>query len=72
MNTHEIDYTIYGEEMQYVEIELDPHETVIAEPGSFMMMDEDIEMRTIFGDGTGQDKGLFGKMMSAGKKGSYW
>lgn len=68
MNTHEIDYKIYGEEMQYVEIELDPMETVIAEPGSFMMMDEDIEMRTIFGDGTGQDTSIFGKMMSAGKR----
>ena len=68
MNTHEIDFRIFGEEMQYVEIELDPHETVIAEPGSFMMMDEDIEMRTIFGDGSGQEEGLWGKMLSAGKR----
>jgi uncharacterized protein (AIM24 family) len=54
MQAHEIDYHIYGEEMQYVEIELDPQEVVIAEAGSFMMMDNGIQMQTIFGDGTGQ------------------
>ena len=54
---HEIDYLIRGEEMQCVEIELDPNETAVAEAGSFMMMDDGIEMQTIFGDGTGQDKG---------------
>ena len=48
MNAHEIDYHIYGEEMQYVEIELDPQEAVVAEAGSFMMMDQDIKMDTIF------------------------
>ena len=45
---HEIDYKIFGEELQYVEIELDPQETVIGEPGGFMMMDADIQMNTIF------------------------
>ena len=65
---HEIDYKIIGEEMQCVEIELDPDETAIAESGSFMMMDDGIEMQTIFGDGTGQQKGLLGKLMSAGKR----
>jgi len=44
MNSHEIDYRIYGEEMQYVEIELDPNEGVIAEAGSFMMMDDGIKI----------------------------
>ena len=68
MQAHEIDYQIFGEEMQFVEIELDPHETVIAEPGSFLMMDEDIEMKTIFGDGTGQDEGMMGKIFGAGKR----
>ncbi len=48
---HEIDYKIYGEEMQYVEVELDPGETAIAESGAFMMMDDGIQMETIFGDG---------------------
>lgn len=66
--THEIDYKIFGEEMQCVEIELDPNETAIAESGSFMMMDDGIQMQTIFGDGTGQEKGFFGKLMSAGKR----
>ncbi len=70
MNAHEIDYQIYGEEMQFVEIELDPMETVIAEAGSFMMMDEGIELATIFGDGSHseQNKGLWGKVLSAGKR----
>jgi uncharacterized protein (TIGR00266 family) len=68
MKSHEIDYKIYGEELQCVEVELDPDETAIAESGSFMMMNEDIEMSTIFGDGTGQDKGFMGKIFSAGKR----
>ncbi|MEM1325452.1 MAG: TIGR00266 family protein [Bacteroidota bacterium] len=69
MNAHEIDYRIYGEEMQFVEIELDPMETVIAESGSFMMMEQGIEMETIFGDGSSSRQGgLLGKMMSAGKR----
>lgn len=65
---HEIDYKIYGEEMQYVEIELDPQETAIAESGAFMMMDDGIQMETIFGDGSKQQQGFMGKLMSAGKR----
>ncbi|HEX8548746.1 MAG TPA: TIGR00266 family protein [Cytophagaceae bacterium] len=65
---HEIDYKIFGEEMQYVEIELDPQETVIGEPGSFMMMDQEIQMQTIFGDGAQSQGGLMGKLFSAGKR----
>src|SRR5215207_1472394 len=65
---HEIDYKILGEEMQCVEIELDPEETAIAESGSFMMMDDGIQIATIFGDGTNQQKGFLGKLMSAGKR----
>ncbi|MBC8033816.1 MAG: TIGR00266 family protein [Chitinophagaceae bacterium] len=72
MNTranHEIDYKIYGEEMQYVEVELDPSETAVAESGSFMMMDDGIEMQTVFGDGSQQQNGgIFGKLLSAGKR----
>ena len=68
MNADEIDYQIFGEEMQFVEIELDPDETVVAEPGSFLMMDEDIEMRTIFGDGSGKEQGMFEKILGAGKR----
>jgi len=65
---HEIDYKIYGEEMQYVEIELDPNETAIAESGAFMMMDDGIQMATMFGDGSKPQQALLGKLMSAGKR----
>ncbi len=68
MNAHEIDYRIFGEEMQYVEIELDPQEGVVAESGSFMMMNADVKMNTIFGDGSNQEQGLLGKIFSAGKR----
>lgn len=66
---HEIDYKIFGEELQFVEIELDPNETAIAESGAFMMMDNGIEMQTIFGDGSQQQSaGFLGKILSAGKR----
>lgn len=68
ISNHEIDYHVYGEEMQYVEVELDPNETAIAEPGAFMMMDEGIQMQTIFGDGSQQQGGLLNKLFSAGKR----
>jgi uncharacterized protein (TIGR00266 family) len=67
-SNHEIDYRIVGEEMQYVEVELDPNETAIAEAGSFMFMDDGIEMQTIFGDGSSQNQGIMGKLFSAGKR----
>lgn len=66
---HEIDYKIYGEEMQYVDIELDPGETAMAESGAFMMMDDGIQMQTIFGDGSQKNSGgIMRKLMSAGKR----
>ncbi|MBT8234637.1 MAG: TIGR00266 family protein [Bacteroidia bacterium] len=68
MSAHDIDYQIFGEEMQYVEIELDPQEAVVAEAGSFMMMDTGIKMDTIFGDGSNQTSGVLGKIFSAGKR----
>ncbi len=68
MNSHEIDYQIFGEEMQSVEIELDPQETVVAEAGSFMYMHDGIEMQTIFGDGSQANQGFLGKLVSAGKR----
>ncbi|MBV4356482.1 TIGR00266 family protein [Pinibacter aurantiacus] len=69
ISNHEIDYRIYGEEMQYVEIELDPGETAIGESGAFMMMEDGIQMQTIFGDGSQQQgNGLLGKLFSAGKR----
>lgn len=66
MKNHEIDYKLFGEEMQCVEIELDPQEAVIAEPGSFMMMNDGIQMQTLFGDGN--EKGFMSKLFSAGKR----
>lgn len=68
MNAHEIDYQIYGEEMQYVELELDPKEAVIAEAGNFMMMDSGIRMDTIFGDGSRENEGFLGSILGAGKR----
>jgi uncharacterized protein (TIGR00266 family) len=66
---HEIDYKIYGEELQFVEVELDPNETAIAESGAMLMMDDGIQMQTIFGDGSRQqDNSLLGKLFSAGKR----
>jgi uncharacterized protein (TIGR00266 family) len=65
----EIDYEIFGAEMQFVEITLDPREACIAEAGAFMYMDPGIEMETIFGDGSGKSGGgLMGMLMSAGKR----
>ncbi|GGF92332.1 TIGR00266 family protein [Paenibacillus albidus] len=68
MNAHEIDYVIRGEEIQCVEVQLDPGESVLAEAGSFMMMDPEITMETIFGDASGSRSGLMGKLMGAGKR----
>jgi uncharacterized protein (TIGR00266 family) len=68
MLTHEIDYRIIGEEMQCLEIELDHGETVIAESGSMMTMDNNMEMQTIFGDGSGKNQGLLNKLFAAGKR----
>ncbi|MFM2138097.1 MAG: hypothetical protein RJA57_404 [Bacteroidota bacterium] len=68
-NNHEIDYKLYGEELQFVEIELDPQETAVAESGAMMMMEDGIVMETIFGDGSAQQPtGFFGKLISAGKR----
>ena len=65
---HEIDYKIFGNDLQYVEIELDPQETAVAESGAMMMMEENISMQTIFGDGAEQPKGFLGKLVSAGTR----
>ncbi len=70
MRAHEIDYELFGEDLQYVEVTLDPGEACIAEAGSFMYMDPGIQMETIFGDGSGADQGggIMGKLLSAGKR----
>ena len=70
MNNHEIDYKLHGDDMQFVEVELDPQETVIAEAGALMMMEDNIKMETIFGDGSNSrdNSGFMGKIMGAGKR----
>lgn len=64
----QIDFEIYGEEMQFVEITLDPGEACIAEAGSFFYMDTGMEMQTIFGDGSAASSGFMGKLLQAGKR----
>lgn len=68
MPSHEIDYRLIGEEIQAVEIELDPQETTIAEPGSFMMMESGIKMETLLGDGSRENESFLGKVWNAGKR----
>jgi uncharacterized protein (TIGR00266 family) len=63
-----VDYEIKGSEMQFVEVELDPGEAAIGEAGSMMFMEAGIAMDTIFGDGSAQQSGLFGKLLGAGKR----
>ena len=63
-----VDYEIKGAEMQFVEVELDPGEAAIGEAGSMMFMDAGIAMDTVFGDGSAQQGGFFGKLMGAGKR----
>src|SRR5512134_2441900 len=67
---HEIDYRVEGEDLQFVEIELDPGESVVAEAGALMYMTAGVQMETIFGDGSGQGqaKGLMGALLGAGKR----
>ncbi len=65
---HEIDYKVYGDDMQFVEVELDPMEAVVAEAGGMMYMEDGIEMETIFGDGSKQQSGFLGALMGAGKR----
>ncbi len=63
-----IDYQIFGDDMQFVEIELDPREAVVGEAGSMFYMEDQIQMETIFGDGSASQGGLLGSLMGAGKR----
>jgi uncharacterized protein (TIGR00266 family) len=65
---HEIDYKVFGDDLQYVEVELDPNEATVAEAGGMMYMDDGIEMETIFGDGSQKQTGFMGALMGAGKR----
>lgn len=64
---HEVDYRIHGDDMQFVEIELDPEEAAVAEAGAMMYMEDGIEMETVFGDGSRQ-AGFLGALLGAGKR----
>jgi uncharacterized protein (TIGR00266 family) len=66
---HEVDFKVFGDDMQFVEIELDPQEAVVAEAGGMMYMEDGIGMETIFGDGSQQQRsGVLGALMGAGKR----
>ncbi len=65
---HEVDFKIYGDDMQFVEVELDPQEAAVAEAGGMMYMEDGIEMETIFGDGSQQNSGFLGSLVGAGKR----
>jgi uncharacterized protein (TIGR00266 family) len=65
---HEVEYEIVGEDLQFVKIELDPKEAVVAEAGSMMYIEDGIQMDTIFGDGSQQNKGFMSSLMGAGKR----
>jgi len=67
-NSHEIDYEILGDGIQVVEVELDPQETVIAEAGAMLYMDDGISFNTKMGDGSDPKQGLFSKLLSAGSR----
>ncbi len=68
MQSHEVDYEIFGNDMQVVEVELDRGETIIAEAGAMNWMEDDIVYEAKMGDGSKSDEGLMGKLLSAGKR----
>ena len=68
MISHEVDYEVLGDDIQIVEVELDPGETVIAEAGAMNYMEEGISFEAKMGDGSQPDSGFFGKLMSAGQR----
>lgn len=68
IHTDGIDYKIHGADMQFVELELDPHETVISEAGALMYKDAAVEMRSLFGDGSDKNSGFFGRISGMAKR----
>ena len=68
MSMHEVDYTIVGDDMQFVELELDPQEAAVAEAGVMMNMEDGYEMETILGDGSETHSGFLGTLVGAGKR----
>ncbi len=68
MHTEGIDYKIYGHEMQFVEIELDPQESAVAEAGAMMYKTDGVDMKTIFGDGNDSNSGFMSRLLGAGQR----
>ncbi len=68
MNSHEVDYKIIGDSIQFVEIELDPGETIIAEAGAMVYMTEGIHFETKMGDGSSANESVLGKLFNAGSR----
>ncbi|MDE0759559.1 MAG: AIM24 family protein, partial [Pseudomonadales bacterium] len=68
MKCHKVDYEIFGDDMQVVEVELDPGETVIAEAGAMNWMEDGITFEAKMGDGSQPDQGLMGKLLDVGKR----
>lgn len=68
MKCHEVDYKIIGDDMQMVQVELDPGETVVAEAGAMTYMEEGISFEAKMGDGSEPEQGVFGKLLGAGKR----
>ena len=66
--SHVIDYQIFGDDMQYVEVELDPRETVVGEAGAMMFMEDGIDFKVMMGDGSNVDQGIFRRLAGAGKR----
>lgn len=65
---HEVDFEVFGDDLQFVEVELDPGEAAVAEAGGLMYMEDGIEMETIFGDGSEKKSGFLGSLLGAGKR----
>jgi uncharacterized protein (TIGR00266 family) len=65
---HEVDFKVFGDDMQYVEVELDPGEAAVAEAGGMMYMEDGISMETVFGDGSAGQRGFMDKLVGAGKR----
>ncbi|MXY76360.1 MAG: AIM24 family protein [Acidimicrobiia bacterium] len=68
MRSHEVDYRILGDDLQFVEVELDPQETVVAEAGAMMYIEDGITFEVKMGDGSEPNQGAWGKLKSAGKR----
>ena len=68
MKSHEVDYKVFGDDLQFVEVELDPGETVIAEAGMMMYMEDGITFETKMGDGSRPQAGFLDKLVGVGKR----